>query len=149
MKKLTSAILLVGAALLLTSCSVFESDPCDGDWEFTQETTSGNQVSVTIYVFESEIYSFRGTAYDPEAEEVLLSVGLYGNGVPLTPLYYNEENDGYWFEYPEGTGASAGVDSFTGTLWPDTGAASCGFSSYGAAGGYSLEVDSGAFTPSK
>lgn len=147
MRKLVPAIPILSAALLLAGCPAFENHPCDGEWNFSQ-VTHGKQGSVTIMVIDSEIYSFHGTYYDPENEEELLSTAVYGNGIPLTPLYYNDENDGYWFEYPEGTRLSSGLDSFTGTLWPKTGAASCGFSSLGPTA-CSIQVDSGAFTPSE
>lgn len=140
---LTTTLLL--GVFLFTGCPAVEDHPCDGTWEFSQETFD-KQGSVSIYVFESQIYSFTGNYYDPATEEILIKVEIYGDGIPVAPLYYNNENGGYWFEYPEETGLSSGADSFTGTLFPETGAASCAFSSFGV-NGATVKVESGAFTP--
>jgi len=150
MKKLITSAVLVTAIILLAGCPAVEDHPCDGDWEFNVEDAYGKRGSVRIYVFESEIYSFRGTYYDPEEEEeVIFTVGIYGNGIPLTPLYYDDDSGGgYYFEYPEDV-LPAGYDHFSGMLWPETGKAYCNFGPATSSSHCHIEVDSGAFTPSE
>lgn len=144
MKKLITAAVLITAITLLAGCPAVDSHPCDGTWEFCNED-AGKRTSIEIYVYESEIYRFEGTCYDTAEEETVTSVMVYGNGIPLVPLYYHDEVDGYWFEYPE-EGVS-GLDHFTGHLYPETGTLSCSFWTIGSLGSGLLE--GGTFTPSE
>lgn len=146
MKKFIFIVVLAAAIILLTGCpDLWNPHPCDGTWELSNEE-NGKRTSMEIYVFESEIYRFEGTCYDTAEEETVTSVMVYGNGIPLVPLYYNDEVDGYWFEYPE-EGVS-GLDHFTGHLYPKTGTFSCAFWSIGSPGSGLLE-GGGTFTPSE
>ncbi len=91
-------LLLLVTAAFVSGCALFESHPCDGTWEGTVEQ-NGKRVSVEIYVYEDEIQRFMGSEYNIEDEEILTSVSVFGNGYPVCSLIYNEEADGYWFEY--------------------------------------------------
>ena len=139
--------ILILTALILSGCPEVNDYPCDGNWEFSQIDAYGRKGSVSIYVIRGDIYSFHGEYFNPDTSEVFIDLALYGDvasGVPITPLYYNDENGGYFFEYPEGM-LPAGIDAFSGTLWPETGAAYCAFSSTSPIACY-IETESEAFT---
>ena len=149
MRRLVSIVVLVTAVVLLAGCPTFEDHPCDGDWDFDAEDAFGKHGSVRITVYESEIYSFYGNYSDPEEGEVVFDLGIYGNGIPLTPLHYdNDSGGGYYFEYPEDV-LPADYDHFSGMLWPETGKAYCNFGLATSSSHCHIEVDSGAFTASE